>query len=72
MESWRNPSVLFNANVLLEEWHRSLDHEEEENYQGDQEEAEQADHAGLQEHNEALAAKYFKVVRVDLDIKKLD
>ena len=72
MESWRNPSVLFNANVLLEEWHRSLDHEEEENYQGDQEEAEQADDAGLQEHNEALAAKYFKVVRVDLDIKKLD
>lgn len=72
MESWRNPSVLFNANVLLEEWHRSLDHEEEEDYQGDQEEAEQADDAGLQEHNEALAAKYFKVVRVDLDIKKLD
>ena len=72
MESWRNPSVLFNANVLLEEWHRSLDHEEEEDYQGDQEEAEQADHAGLQEHNEALAAKYLKVVRVDLDIKNLD
>ena len=59
-------------NVLLEERHRSLDHEEEKDYQGDQKEAEQADHAGLQEHNKALAAKYLKVVRVDLDIKKLD
>ena len=49
-----------------------MDHEEEEDYKGDQEEAEQADHAGLQEHNKALAAKYLKVVRVDLDIKKLD
>ena len=49
-----------------------MDHEEEEDYQGDQEEAEQADHAGLQEHNKALAAKYLKVVRVDLDKKKLD
>ena len=49
-----------------------MDHEEEEDYKGDQEEAEQADDAGLQEHNKALAAKYLKVVRVDLDIKKLD
>ena len=53
-------------NIPSEQWHRSLDHEEQEDYQGDQEEAEQADDTGLEEHNKALASKNLKIVWVDL------